>query len=77
MSLVVLLLLLLALACGGSALNNGVGRTPAMGWNTWCTESFFCSTDYCTEAEVESMADSMSLPLWMCAEIAISFVLRY
>ena len=28
--------------------NNGVGKTPAMGWNTWCSVSE-CGTDICNE----------------------------
>lgn len=51
-------LLLLAMVASALAIANGVGRLPAMGWNTWCTESFECTDDYCTEAEVMSIADS-------------------
>ena len=50
-------LLMLAMVALAAAINNGVGRTPAMGWNTWCTESFECTDDYCTQTEVMAVAD--------------------
>lgn len=50
-------LLVLALAVSALAIANGVGRLPAMGWNTWCTQSLECTDDYCTEAEVMAVAD--------------------
>ena len=34
---------------------DGKGRTPLMGWNTWCTQNQ-CGTDWCTSAEVLSVA---------------------
>ncbi len=54
------LLLLAVFAAAALAINNGVGRTPAMGWNTWCTQSFDCVTDFCTEQEVMAVADGAS-----------------
>ena len=33
-------------------------RTPAAGWNTWCTNST-CGHDVCTEDEVKSVASAM------------------
>lgn len=57
-----LALLLLALVASALAIANGVGRLPAMGWNTWCTESLECIDDYCTEAEVMAVADGTPDP---------------
>ena len=37
-------------------LDNGVGRLPPLGWNTWCVEGQ-CARDYCTAAEVKATAD--------------------
>ncbi len=39
--------------------DNGVGRTPAMGWNTWCTDDLCGLVDLCFEEEVKSLADAM------------------
>jgi alpha-galactosidase len=41
------------------AANNGLGLTPPMGWNTWCTQGP-CSRDYCWEDEIKEVADAMS-----------------
>lgn len=41
------------------AIDNGLGRKPALGWSTWCTEGA-CSRDVCTEAEVLSVADALA-----------------
>jgi len=41
------------------ASDNGVGITPPMGWNTWCTIGP-CETDYCYDGELRSIADAMS-----------------
>jgi alpha-galactosidase len=38
------------------SLDNGVGRTPPLGWNTWCVDGQ-CARDYCTAAEVKETAD--------------------
>ena len=41
--------------------NNGMGKTPPMGWNSWCTDSL-CNAfgdDPCTEELVKSTADAM------------------
>jgi alpha-galactosidase len=40
--------------------NNGVGATPPMGWNSWCTDSL-CNAaglDPCSEKMVRSVADA-------------------
>jgi alpha-galactosidase len=44
------------------ALNNGLGRTPPMGWSTWCTDNFIipCYDDFCNEKEIKSVADAMA-----------------
>eukprot|EP01102_Stenamoeba_stenopodia_P001079 TRINITY_DN1094_c0_g2_i1.p1 TRINITY_DN1094_c0_g2~~TRINITY_DN1094_c0_g2_i1.p1 ORF type:complete len:418 (-),score=69.49 TRINITY_DN1094_c0_g2_i1:110-1363(-) len=42
-----------------TALNNGLGLTPPMGWNTWCTGGS-CGTDYCNQTEIMSVADAMA-----------------
>ena len=46
--------------------DNGLGRTPPMGWNSWCTgtllEPSVCNlvgNDPCSEGEVKAIADSM------------------
>jgi alpha-galactosidase len=42
------------------ALNNGLGRTPPLGWSTWLTcEDAACTHDYCDENEVKSAATAM------------------
>jgi alpha-galactosidase len=51
----VLLVLLLASV---HAYNNGLGRVPVRGWNTWCTQGT-CGRDYCDEGEIREIADSM------------------
>ena len=39
-----------------NALDNGLGRLPPLGWNTWCTLGP-CGRDYCDEQEVRPMED--------------------
>ena len=47
--------------------NNGMGRTPPMGWNSWCTgggtfDPSLCNLlgrDPCSEEEVKSTADAI------------------
>jgi alpha-galactosidase len=39
--------------------NNGLGLTPPMGWNTWCTEGS-CGRDFCNAQEVMAVADAMT-----------------
>eukprot|EP01121_Diplochlamys_sp_Union-15-3_P020938 TRINITY_DN832_c0_g1_i1.p1 TRINITY_DN832_c0_g1~~TRINITY_DN832_c0_g1_i1.p1 ORF type:complete len:407 (-),score=79.28 TRINITY_DN832_c0_g1_i1:17-1237(-) len=39
--------------------DNGLGITPPMGWNTWCTLGA-CGRDYCDETEVKSIADTIA-----------------
>ena len=46
--------LFVATASPAHALDNGVGRTPPMGWNSWNT--FFCNI---TESLIRGMADSI------------------
>lgn len=41
------------------ALDNGLGLTPPLGWDTWCTLGK-CGNDFCYEAEIQSVADAMS-----------------
>lgn len=41
------------------AYNNGVGSTPPMGWNTWCTDDVCGLIDKCTEALVKQQAQAM------------------
>ena len=41
--------------------NNGMGRTPPMGWNSWCTDSL-CNAlgeDPCSEHQVKTTVDAM------------------
>ena len=49
---------LLAGAGSVSAINNGLARTPPMGWNTWCTEGH-CGLDKCHEDEIKEIATAM------------------
>lgn len=44
------------------ALDNGLGLTPPMGWTTWCTDTGIipCYDDYCSQAEIESVARAMA-----------------
>ncbi len=41
-----------------SAVNNGYGAKPILGWNTWCVEGN-CGRDVCTELEIQSVAQAM------------------
>lgn len=51
------MLLLPLLAFG---MDNGLGRTPPLGWNTWVTcGDKECSHDFCNEAEVKAAAVAM------------------
>jgi alpha-galactosidase len=51
-------LLILFRAGGGLAINNGVARTPPLGWSTWETcGNAACEHDFCTESEVLEVAD--------------------
>ena len=38
--------------------NNGVGRLPFMGWNTWCTDGT-CGLDVCNDIEIKQFANAM------------------
>lgn len=54
------LLAILCVAIGSSvASNNGLGLTPPMGWNTWCTDGH-CGRDVCTAKEIMAVADAMA-----------------
>jgi alpha-galactosidase len=46
------------LAIAVSALDNGMGLLPPLGWSSWCSEGG-CETDYCHEAEVRQVATAM------------------
>ena len=50
----------LTILCAGSvsAVNNGLARTPPMGWNSWCTEGH-CGLDTCHEDEIKAIASAM------------------
>jgi alpha-galactosidase len=52
--------LLISMPPSTNALDNGVGRTPPLGWNTWktCGEKT-CGHDICNEAEIKSVAIAM------------------
>ena len=56
-------LLTLLFAITASALDNGVGRTPALGWNTWLTCDFNiapgCVHDACEEGQIKAAATAM------------------
>ena len=41
-----------------SGYNNGVGRLPYMGWNTWCTDAT-CGYDVCNSDEIKEIAAAM------------------
>ena len=38
--------------------NNGVGKLPYMGWNTWCTDGR-CGLDVCNSDEIKQIANAM------------------
>eukprot|EP01106_Pelomyxa_sp_JSP_P017185 TRINITY_DN681_c0_g1_i11.p1 TRINITY_DN681_c0_g1~~TRINITY_DN681_c0_g1_i11.p1 ORF type:complete len:414 (-),score=88.12 TRINITY_DN681_c0_g1_i11:80-1276(-) len=48
-----------ALLGAATALDNGMGLLPPMGWNTWCTDDYCGLTDWCSANEVERMANTM------------------
>eukprot|EP01062_Namystynia_karyoxenos_P058313 TRINITY_DN49878_c0_g1_i1.p1 TRINITY_DN49878_c0_g1~~TRINITY_DN49878_c0_g1_i1.p1 ORF type:complete len:410 (+),score=114.46 TRINITY_DN49878_c0_g1_i1:77-1306(+) len=50
----------LALAAAAAGTDNGLGRRPPLGWNTWetCGDAQ-CTHDACTEAEVKRNAQAM------------------
>eukprot|EP00053_Salpingoeca_punica_P011449 m.102032 g.102032 ORF g.102032 m.102032 type:complete len:418 (-) comp15676_c0_seq1:288-1541(-) len=49
----------LGLCQPAAAYNNGLGRLPPMGWNTWCTEDLCGARDVCTEELIMSTADGI------------------
>ena len=44
------------------AYDNSLGRTPPMGWNSWCTDSFcnLFGNDPCSEQEVQTTVLAMT-----------------
>mmetsp|Transcript_31760 Transcript_31760/g.69476 ORF Transcript_31760/g.69476 Transcript_31760/m.69476 type:complete len:422 (-) Transcript_31760:210-1475(-) len=49
-----------AAVLGSSALPNGLGKTPPMGWSTWMTcADEGCTHDYCNEKEVKEAAQAL------------------
>ena len=40
------------------AYNNGMGRKPPMGWQTWCSVSE-CGEDHCFDGQIRAMADTL------------------
>ena len=40
------------------AYNNGMGRTPPMGWQTWCSVGP-CGVDHCFDGQIRAMADTL------------------
>jgi len=57
----VMLILALILFKLSNCYDNGVARTPPMGWTTWCTDNAIipCLDDFCDEVEIRSVADFM------------------
>ncbi|EDQ92942.1 uncharacterized protein MONBRDRAFT_30876 [Monosiga brevicollis MX1] len=51
--------LILASMPGSQAYDNGRGRLPPMGWNTWCTDDACGALDICTEKEIMSVVDGI------------------
>jgi alpha-galactosidase len=51
-------MLLLVLAQYASAVDNGMGRVPPLGWNSWCTD-VACTKDYCDEQLVHQQIDAI------------------
>ena len=47
------------------AYDNSLGRTPPMGWNSWCTDSLcnLFGRDPCSEQEVQTTVVAMTTPL--------------
>jgi alpha-galactosidase len=42
------------------SINNGLAKTPPLGWSTWCTNDIIeCFDDYCDEEEIRAIADAM------------------
>ncbi len=63
MRAVILTAAVAATCCTGAvqAYNNGMAKTPPMGWNSWCTDSL-CNAfgaDPCSEHMVKSTVDAM------------------
>ena len=55
-----MLLFVAALVHLATAVDNGLARTPPLGWNSWVTcEDEGCTHDFCNEAEVKSVATAM------------------
>jgi alpha-galactosidase len=52
------LVLAACIAATAAALDNGAGKTPLLGWSTWCTDGT-CERDYCNEHEIREVATAM------------------
>eukprot|EP01084_Bolivina_argentea_P003389 6352_1 len=52
------LLQLISLFVVSYSYNNGIGRKPAMGWNTWCSVGV-CETDICNEDMILEASQAM------------------
>lgn len=50
----------MALYCGAlvHAYDNGMGRKPPMGWQTWCSVGP-CGVDHCFDGQIREMADTL------------------
>ena len=65
--LIVVLLILISSVNVSMGYNNGIGRKPPMGWNSWCTgdgltKPSLCNLfgkDPCSESEVKEIADAL------------------
>jgi alpha-galactosidase len=52
------LLFISLLATNSLAYNNGYGKLPFLGWQSWCAVGK-CGTDLCTDAQIRSTADAL------------------
>jgi alpha-galactosidase len=50
--------LLLALVQSALGYDNGMGKIPPMGWQTWCSVGP-CGTDHCFDGQIRAMADTL------------------
>ena len=51
-------LLATALLGSATAYNNGMGKKPPMGWQTWCSVGK-CGEDHCFDGQIRAMADTL------------------
>ena len=47
---------------GAAAYNNGMGKKPPMGWQTWCSVGK-CGEDHCFDGQIRAMADTLADPI--------------